>query len=138
MRNGAFVEILGRLGSDIQIRSTREGKPYGVLSIAVNKKVRAFSQDNKLINITKWFKAIVWNEHLLVRMEPLLKKGKKILLIGELDVIQPTVPGARPHNIIIVKSSTGIAVLSDPMPPDFEEESLMEEQEDLLPEEVIA
>ena len=136
MRSGAYVEILGRLGSDIQIRSTREGKPYGVLSIAVNKKVKSSSQNGAPKSIAKWYKAIVWNEHLLVKMEPLLKTGKKILLIGELDVIQPTTPGTKAHNIILVRSKSGIAVLAETSMSEVEEETSIEEQEEILPEEL--
>ena len=137
MRSGAYVEIFGRLGNDINIRYTREGKKYGVLSIAVNNKT-GISQEGKPIFGTKWFKAIVWNEHLLVKMEPLLKTGKKILLIGELDVIQPTAPGTKPYNIIVVKSKSGIAVLAESPIAEVDEETSADEREDIVPEEVMA
>lgn len=137
MRNGAYVEILGRLGSDIQIRSTKEGKSYGVLSIAVNKKVKVTSEDNKLINNTKWFKAIIWNEHLLIETAPLLKAGKKILLIGELDVVQTTAPKSKGNNIIVVRSKTGIAVIAETTWAETEEISHVDEQESIIPEEIL-
>lgn len=137
MRSGAFVEILGRLGSDVKLKTTVKGKTYGVLSIAINKKNNTSNDNVKPQFSTKWFKAFIWNEQLLTKMEPLLKSGKKILLIGELDVVPATTPDTKPQNIIVVRSKSGIAVLADSPMAEIDEEASIEDQEDLITEEVM-
>jgi hypothetical protein len=134
MRVGAHVEICGRLGSDIDIKHSANGKKYGVLSIAVSRKAGTISNLDKPLYKVNWYKAIIWDEKILSKQHALLKKGKKILLIGDLEVIPALAPEQGAHLLICVRSkSGGVSVLTEACVPDDLEET--PERGDNLPSE---
>jgi hypothetical protein len=115
MRVGAHVEICGRLGTDMEIKYTSSDKRYGVLSIAVSRRAGVISDTGKPLYKVNWYKAIIWDEKILSKQHSLLKKGKKILLRGELEVLPAIEPNQSTQLLICVRSkSGGVSVLAEP------------------------
>lgn len=135
MLDGAYVQIFGRLGSDVELRATKQGKTYGILSIAVNKGTKGFTKkEAPKDSTTKWYKSIVWNEQLLVNLEPFLKSGKKVLVIGELDIIQASQEDVKYPIIKVREKYGGIRVLEELKLP--EDQLVAEEGEGIVPTEL--
>ena len=86
MNNGAYAEICGQLGADLEIKDAKNGKKYGILNVAVNKTLKQ-SESKKPVFKTYWFRLHVWNQDILDNAD-LLKKGEKVLVIAELKTIK--------------------------------------------------
>lgn len=72
-----FVEIMGHLGADPEMRYTPNGQKVVSLRIATNS--RKAGKD-----ITTWWKATIWGDR-YDKMLPYLKKGSGVIIMGELQ-----------------------------------------------------
>lgn len=135
MNNGAFAEICGQLGTDIEIRNAKNGKKYGILNVAVNKSVKQPESVEWAVK-TYWFKIHVWNQSILDSGAQILKKGEKVLIIGELktlkkpNVIEEGITEIGQHSIITinVRDKSGITILKKNFPANEEKENSASEE----------
>jgi single-strand DNA-binding protein len=78
------VSLIGNLGRDPEIRSTKEGKEIATLNIATSDswKDRATGEKNEK---TEWHRVVIFNEGLVGVIKEHVKKGTKIYLEGSLQ-----------------------------------------------------
>lgn len=74
------VIISGRLGKDIELRYTQQGKPFGTFSLAVDD---GYGDKKK----TYWLNVVVWDK-LAETCSKSLAKGSKALIEGKLTTRQ--------------------------------------------------
>ena len=133
MNNVAYAEICGQLGADIQIKDAKNGKKYGILTVAVNKSKKDPETD-RWVAKTDWFKIHVWNQAILDSGAAVLKKGEKVLVIGELRTIKKPVEegvtevGQHSITTINVKKRSGITILKKNFPTIEEDKNSMLEE----------
>lgn len=75
------VQLIGRMGADIEIKTTTTGKKFGKFSLAtteVTKNEKGEKQED-----TQWHNIVVWNPAVEV-LEKYTKKGSKIMVEGKL------------------------------------------------------
>ena len=77
------VILVGNLGADPEIRSTRDGRPVATLSIATSENWRDRASGERRER-TEWHRVVIFSEGLCKIVERYLKKGAKIYLEGEL------------------------------------------------------
>ncbi len=76
------VVIVGNVGRDPEISYTPQGIPVCKFTVAVNK-VTGKGENRK--EKTTWFRVTIWRERAETASQ-YVKKGMKILVIGEIDV----------------------------------------------------
>lgn len=78
------VTLIGNLGQDPEIRTTKEGKEIAAFSIATTEswKDRSTGEKNEK---TEWHKVVIFNEGLVGVIKEYVKKGSKIYLEGSLQ-----------------------------------------------------
>lgn len=69
------VYLLGRLGSDIQVKTTSKGGQMGTLIVATSKK-----RGDK--EFTYWHRVLIFNKTVEM-MAPILKRGAEVFIKGE-------------------------------------------------------
>lgn len=74
------VTLVGRLGSDVNVRFTPSGVKVGTLSVATNRFWRNAQQE--YCEAVDWHRVIVWN---CDRLAPYLLKGVRVLIQGRLE-----------------------------------------------------
>lgn len=75
------LQLIGRLGKDVESLTTSTGKTKATLSLAVNNYyTNAIGQK---IENTYWFRIIAWNQ-IAERMIQHLKKGDEVMIQGRL------------------------------------------------------
>ena len=127
MREEAIAEIYGHLETDIVIRELENNKRYGKLTIAVSKQVMQHSIIAlKDIYKTTYFPVFIWNQELLETEAANLKKGTRVLLIGELDLLMNSLELQgietdkylkQTNSIVInVTRNRGITIINKPVP----------------------
>ena len=77
------VILVGNLGADPEIRSTRDGRPVATLSIATSDSWRDRASGERRER-TEWHRVVIFSEGLCKIVERYLKKGAKVYLEGEL------------------------------------------------------
>lgn len=78
------VRLLGNVGADPKISTMQNGKKKASFSLATSKRWRD-KQTGENTEKTQWHNVVVWNESLVEVIEKYVKKGKKILVRGELE-----------------------------------------------------
>ncbi len=78
------VILIGNLGADPDMRSTKDGRPICNLSVATNEtwKDKATGERRER---TEWHRVVIFNEGLCRIAEQFLKKGSKVYLEGQLQ-----------------------------------------------------
>lgn len=76
------IIIVGNVGRDPEMRYTGQGIAVTDFSVAVNKYTGKGDQREKK---TTWFKVSVWRDRAEVAAQ-YIKKGMKVMVVGELDV----------------------------------------------------
>ena len=76
------ITIMGRLGQDPELRLTPSGSHVLTLNVAVNK---GWQQAGEWKESTTWFKAVVWGERADQLEQRQLKKGDKVMVVGEMQ-----------------------------------------------------
>ncbi len=80
MRCMNTVTLVGRLGRDPELRTTRNGKVVASMSVATSRSRKV---DDGWIEMTEWHKVIAW-EKTAERAARDLKKGSPVVVGGEL------------------------------------------------------
>jgi single-strand DNA-binding protein len=75
--------ITGRLGADVEIRRTQDGKPIANLRVASAETWRDRNSGERKEK-TEWFNVVIFSEGLCTVAEQYLKKGSKVLLQGKM------------------------------------------------------
>ena len=68
------VSLIGRLGNDIEVRATQNGKKFGYFSLAVRR-----SQD-----VTDWVRCCAWEKTVDI-LQTYTKKGSQIAVEGSIQ-----------------------------------------------------
>jgi single-strand DNA-binding protein len=76
------VQLIGNLGHDPDMRTTRDGKRVAILSIATAEIWKDERGDRH--ERVEWHRVVVFNENLARNAEQYLKKGAKVFLEGKL------------------------------------------------------
>jgi len=79
-----LVMLLGNLGADPEIRSTREGRKIANFRMATSETWRD-KHTGERREKTEWHRVVVFNENLAKITEQYLKKGSKVYLQGQLQ-----------------------------------------------------
>ncbi|ASQ10192.1 single-stranded DNA-binding protein [Sinorhizobium meliloti] len=75
--------ITGRLGADVEIRRTQDGKPIANLRVASAETWRDRNSGERKEK-TEWFNVVIFSEGLCKVAEQYLKKGSHVLLQGKI------------------------------------------------------
>ncbi len=75
------VQIIGRLGADVELKTTQSDRKVTNVNIAVNRYyTNAIGQK---VESTDWFRVVAWG-FLAENMEKILHKGDEIMVQGRL------------------------------------------------------
>ena len=88
------VLLIGNLGRDPEIRSTKDEKEIAVLSVATSEswKDRASGETNEK---TEWHRVAIFNEGLVGVIKKHVKKGTKVYVEGSLQTRKWTDPSGQ-------------------------------------------
>ena len=75
--------ITGRLGADVEVRRTQDGKPIANLRVASSDTWRDRNSGERKEK-TEWFNVVIFSEGLCKVAEQYLKKGSHVLLQGKI------------------------------------------------------
>ncbi len=78
------VTLVGNLGADPDIRSTKDGRPICNLSIATSESWKDKTTGERREK-TEWHRVVIFNEGLAKIAEQYLRKGSKVYLEGQLQ-----------------------------------------------------
>ena len=78
------VILVGNLGADPDVRSTKDGRPVVNLSIATSENWRDKNSGERREK-TEWHRVVVFSEGLCRIAEQYLKKGSKVYVEGQLQ-----------------------------------------------------
>ena len=76
------IKLMGFLGADPEIRTSKKGKEVAVFSVGINRKAK--TKAGKYEDVASWFKISVLNPSLVSITKEYLKKGTRVLLTAEL------------------------------------------------------
>ena len=76
------VIIAGHVGSDPEIRATKDGGKFAVLSVATHQHYK--SKDNERVERTEWHNITVFKPNLVTLIEENVGKGDEIYVAGSL------------------------------------------------------
>jgi single-strand DNA-binding protein len=77
------VTLLGNLGRDPEIRTTRDGRKVASLSLATSESWKD-KESGERKERTDWHQVVVYNEPLVKLAEQALKKGSRVYVEGQL------------------------------------------------------
>jgi single-strand DNA-binding protein len=72
--------VIGNVGQTPELKTTKDGKKYLNISVAVNKR---YKQEGESKTITNWFNLCVWEKQ-AEALSKFLKKGATVAVNGEL------------------------------------------------------
>lgn len=75
------VELIGRLGKDIEVKFTPDGTQVGTFNVATSKRWKT-QGSSEYKESTQWHRCVLWRCESLA---PYLTKGKRVFLVGELQ-----------------------------------------------------
>lgn len=78
------VILVGNLGSDPEIRQTKDGRPIANLSVATGESWKDKNTGERREK-TEWHRVVIFNEGLAKIAEQYLRKGSKVYLEGQLQ-----------------------------------------------------
>ena len=78
------VILVGNLGADPDVRSTKDGRPVVNLSIATSENWRDKNSGERREK-TEWHRVVIFSEGLCRIAEQYLKKGSKVYVEGQLQ-----------------------------------------------------
>ncbi len=143
MRSGAYIQIHGIISYGIEIKHTLSGVPFGFVRVSASKGIAYHQETKEVVYANRRYPAFIWDKELLKQAIPLLKKGKKVHLSGELDYIPvKTIPSsifianAPEDGLLLIINVTGLSGTSA-ITREEQEEISKEEQEYSLPPEVV-
>lgn len=78
------VLLVGHLGKDPTVGSSKGGKNYASLSLATTEYYTDRNNGERKSK-TQWHRVVVWNAPLIEHVVPKLKKGVPVLIEGQLE-----------------------------------------------------
>ena len=81
MKSVNRVILVGNLGSDPEVRYSKEGKPVAVLSLATNESYKTAEGEKK--ELTDWHAIVVWGQQAEICRQ-YLAKGSLVLVEGKM------------------------------------------------------
>lgn len=76
------VELIGRIGKEPEIKTTKNGSKLATFSIATNEGyLNGFGE---FVNNTSWHRIVLWGEE-VAKYEALLRKGAQLYVSGKLN-----------------------------------------------------
>ncbi|MBE8190775.1 MAG: single-stranded DNA-binding protein, partial [Alphaproteobacteria bacterium] len=78
------VILVGNLGQDPEIRSTKDGRQMANFSIATGESWKDKNTGEKREK-TEWHRVVIWSEGLCRIAEQYLRKGSKVYIEGQLQ-----------------------------------------------------
>lgn len=75
------VQLIGRLGTDPQVRDFESGKQMATFSLATNETY--YNNKGEKVTDTQWHNIVVWGKKAKI-VDDYLKKGSEIALEGKL------------------------------------------------------
>lgn len=75
------TQLIGRLGRDAELKTTKGGERFMELSLAVDLSYRG--KDGNKVEKTQWVKATQWNVKENATIQNYLKKGGEVYVEGE-------------------------------------------------------
>ena len=78
------VILVGNLGNDPDIRTTKNGGKIANLSIATSEKWKD-KTTGEMKERTEWHRVVLFNEHLVKVAENYLNKGSKVCVEGQIE-----------------------------------------------------
>ncbi|HAT08661.1 MAG TPA: single-stranded DNA-binding protein, partial [Rhodobiaceae bacterium] len=78
------VILVGNLGADPDVRSTKDGRPVVNLSVATSENWRDKNSGERREK-TEWHRVVIFSDGLCRIAEQYLKKGSKVYLEGQLQ-----------------------------------------------------
>ncbi|KIE04698.1 hypothetical protein NF27_GI00030 [Candidatus Jidaibacter acanthamoeba] len=111
MKDSAQAQIYGTMAKDLEIHKDLNGKVYGIATLTVNKSIGYNPTTGEELFEPQWFKIHITDESLTNFYKPLLLKDKKVIFIGELDIIQADMDDSHAQAMIRVNSPLGIALM---------------------------
>jgi single-strand DNA-binding protein len=82
------VELIGRVGGDIELKTTQSGKTYSTFTLATNKSYNDKNTGNK-VETTAWHRIKVWGK-LAEIVSQYSGKGRLLFIEGELEYSDST------------------------------------------------
>lgn len=76
------VQLIGRIGNDLELKETKNGKKFLNLSVATNEYYK--NEKGERQQETTWHKVTAWNKPAEL-MHNLLEKGTEIMVQGKLS-----------------------------------------------------
>lgn len=95
--------LIGNLGGDSELRYTADGTPVASFSLAVNR--RWTKDDGSHGEETTWFRVTAWRK-LAESLNPYLKKGGKVMVIGRVSARGYTAADGSPRASLEVTADT--------------------------------
>jgi single-strand DNA-binding protein len=77
-----YVNLIGHLGMDPEIRLLENGRKVARFSVATNERYK--NAEGEQINETQWHQVVAWGGSAAIA-ERFLKKGKEVALSGKLS-----------------------------------------------------
>ena len=108
------VILVGNLGDNQEIKTTKNGDKFAKLSLATNKRVK--NVEGKYEDKTTWHTITVWDPKISETLEKYTKVGSKLYVEGEIEVRSYTNKENKKvyARDIIVPRYTGIVRMLDP------------------------
>lgn len=85
MRSMNKVFLLGRVGQDLELQTTKKGQPYTRFSLATHRSWK--DENDKLQEVTDWHNVTVWGSEAKICHRG-VTKGSLLLVEGELSPYQ--------------------------------------------------
>ncbi|PKP04136.1 MAG: single-stranded DNA-binding protein [Bacteroidetes bacterium HGW-Bacteroidetes-6] len=76
------VELIGRMGQDPEIKTTRNGGKFAMFSLAINEGY--VNGIGEYVKNTSWHRIVLWGNE-FEKYEGLLKKGAQLYVTGKLN-----------------------------------------------------
>ena len=109
------VILLGTLGSDPRIFTSKEGKEFAALSLATNRTWR--NKEGVIEEKTDWHRVTVWGKA-ANRCQTHLRKGSKVCVEGYLSSYETSKDGERRFHTAI--NAEQVDFISWPYPEDHQ------------------
>jgi single-strand DNA-binding protein len=101
------VILVGRLGTDPEIKATSKGDEFANFSLATSKKIK--TKDGTWQEKTTWHKVTTFDPNLTQTIKNHVKKGTMLYIEGEIDVSDYTDSnGNKRYNTSIIIPRMGI------------------------------
>lgn len=108
------VILVGNLGADPEVKSTKDGRPVVNLSLATSESWRDKNSGEKREK-TEWHRVVLFSEGLCRIAEQYLKKGSKIYIEGQLQTRkwQDDKGADRYSTEVVLQNFGGVLVMLD-------------------------